>query len=301
MTISRLLETVHILLARRTTTAKELAAHFEVSPRTIYRDIEALSAAGIPVYASPGKGGGIALLDDFVLSRTLFSEKEQNEILLALQTLGAADYPGTTSVLDKLSSLFRKREPAWIEVDFAPWGSDGTYNSRFTLLQEAILHKQVLAFDYFNSAGDRSRRRVEPVKLLFKGKAWYLQGFCLAAQGARLFKISRMAELAATGEHFAPRPAELFAGDRSAAAFEPMIEIKLAVSAQGAYRVYDEFPHGDVQRHEDGSFTVTTRLPDGEWLVGYLLSFGPAAEVLEPASLREALAARLEAMQRKYS
>ncbi|MCD1260338.1 YafY family transcriptional regulator [Paenibacillus athensensis] len=301
MAISRLLETVHLLLARRMTTAKELAAHFEVSTRTIYRDIETLSGAGIPVYASPGKGGGIALLDDYVLSRSLLSDKEQNEILLALQTLGAAHYPGAASVLDKLSSLFRKSELSWIEVDFAPWGSDLDYNSRFKLLQEAILDQRLLEFDYYNSAGERGRRRVEPMKLLFKSRGWYLQGFCLSAQGPRLFKISRMAELTATGAHFASRPAELFAYDVSPAAFEPLITLKLAVAAQGAYRVYDEFPPGDVERLADGSFRVTTQLPDGEWLIGYLLSFGVMAEVLEPAGLRETLADRLDAMRGNYS
>lgn len=108
MQISRLFQIIYILLEKKSVTAGELAEHFEVSVRTIYRDIDALSQAGIPIYASQGKGGGISLLDNFVLDKSLITEKEQDEILLALQSLSAVQYPELDNVLSKLNSLFKK-------------------------------------------------------------------------------------------------------------------------------------------------------------------------------------------------
>lgn len=107
MQINRLFETVCILLNRGQVTAKELAEKFEVCERTIYRDIDALSSAGIPVYTSKGKGGGIRLLDNFVLDRTLFSDKEQNELLLSLQSMKVTEYPDIDTILSKLKAIFK--------------------------------------------------------------------------------------------------------------------------------------------------------------------------------------------------
>lgn len=124
MQISRLFGIIYYLLEKKESTGKELAGRFEVSVRTIYRDIETLSSAGIPIYTNQGKGGGIVILDNFVLNKSVLSEKEQNEILLALQNLSAAQYPDISFILSRLSSLFKKSDVNWIEVDFSPWGSD---------------------------------------------------------------------------------------------------------------------------------------------------------------------------------
>lgn len=103
-------------------TAKELADKFEVCERTIYRDIDALSSAGIPVYTSKGKGGGIRLLDNFVLDKTLFSDKEQNELLLSLQSMKVTEYPDIDTILSKLKAIFNKENTDWIEIDFSAMG-----------------------------------------------------------------------------------------------------------------------------------------------------------------------------------
>ena len=124
MQINRLFEIVYILLDKNTTSAKELAEHFEVSTRTIYRDVDTLSKAGIPIYATQGKNGGIALLDNFVLNKTVISEDEQNNILFALKSFTATAYPEIEDTLSKLSSLFKKDNRNWIEVDFSNWGNE---------------------------------------------------------------------------------------------------------------------------------------------------------------------------------
>ena len=115
--INRLLEIVYALLRQKTVTAKELAERFNVSQRTIYRDIDTLSLAGIPVYTEKGKNGGISLLPEFVLSKSFLSEQEQNEILSALQGLSNIKTAETNQVLQKLSSIFNKSAANWLEKE----------------------------------------------------------------------------------------------------------------------------------------------------------------------------------------
>jgi predicted DNA-binding transcriptional regulator YafY len=155
MQINRLFEIIYILLSKKSITANELAERFEVSVRTIYRDIDTLSSAGIPIYASQGKGGGISLLDDYVLDKSVLSDSEQNEILYALQSLTIAQAPEADKVLARLSSLFNKNRANWIEVDFSPWGSDKNRTCRFTVIKNAILNRQVIEFNYINSSGEK--------------------------------------------------------------------------------------------------------------------------------------------------
>lgn len=284
MQINRLFEIVYILLNKKQVTAKELAKRFEVSVRTIYRDIETLSAAGIPVYANPGKGGGIALLDGYVLDRSVLSESEQNEILFALQSLSAAQSPDTASVFARLSSLFRKDSAGWIEVDLSPWGSDKR-SGGFAQLKEAILSRRVIEFAYFSGTGEKSRRRVEPVRLVFKVNAWYLRGFCRSRNAFRIFKLSRMADVRVTEAHFVERPEP--PDDAPEQSAQRWIDVRLKFSPDAAYRVYDEFSEADIAKDPDGTFTVAAGLPDSGWLIGYILSFGGSAEVLEPPTLRD--------------
>ncbi|WP_438350798.1 helix-turn-helix transcriptional regulator [Paenibacillus sp. FA6] len=295
MQISRLFEIVYILLDKRTTTAKELAEHFEVSTRTIFRDIDALSSAGIPVYSRQGKGGGLSLLDNFVLNKSLLSEHEQNEILIALQSLTATEYPDIKIVLSKLSSMFNKDKSNWIEVDFSPWGSNISEKEKFNTLKSAIINSWIITFEYYNSSGVKSSRIVEPAKLTFKDKSWYLQGFCLTIKKYRTFKINRIIGIQVTGDNFIQKFTDELSIDIKE---EPsmLIDIQLKISSEGAYRVYDEFDERDVVGCEDGSFMIATSIPKGDWLYHYILSFGTAIEVIEPESLRNIILVKLETM-----
>ena len=291
MSASRLFELVFLLLERRKMTAVELAEHFEVSPRTIYRDLDALSAAGIPVYTTQGKGGGVALLDQFVMDRAAFTEEEQRQLLTALQSLP----PGQgEQALSKLTALFRRREPDWLQVNLTRWGSSGADNARFELLRRSILGRRTVAFVYASARGATAPRRVLPARLVFQGQAWYRQGFCLEREAYRTFRLSRMLSLRDTGEPFHrlldPPPIE------PEQELPPLfsVEASLRFAPRMAYRVYDEFDEACVREEPDGALTVQAALPEDAWLYGYLLSFGTAVEVLAPASLRRRLAALAE-------
>lgn len=300
MQINRLFEIVYMLLDGKVTTAKELAEHFEVSVRTIYRDIDTLSSAGIPIYATQGKGGGITLLDEYILNKSVLSESEQNEILFALQSLTVAQNPQTDKVLSKLSSLFNKNKINWIEVDFSPWGSNENHKCQFNALKNAIINRQVIEFEYFNTSGEKSSRKVEPVKLIFKVNAWYLQGFCLCQKAYRTFKISRMSDVRITPETFIEKPPEEMPEETQKQKTGNWIDLQLKVSPEGAYRVFDEFDEKEIVKNRDGSFTIATALPESEWLFNYVLSFGTTAEVISPPIIRKTLQNKLEEITKKY-
>lgn len=300
MQINRLFETIYLLLHKKTTTAKELAEYFEVSTRTIYRDIETLSSSGIPIYASKGKGGGISLLEEYVFDKSILSESDQNEILYALQGLSLTKNPQTEQLITKLNNLFNKNKKKWIEVDFNPWDSKENGVDKFTIFKDAILSNKTIEFTYFNSSGEKSIRRVEPIKLIFKINAWYLQAFCLKKNKNRTFKISRISNLEIMPQTFQERAAEELDEDGQSTKNQNLITLCLKITAQGTYRIYDDFKEQDITKNNDGSFTVTVSLPDGEWLIKYLLSFGADLEVLSPQNIRKMLKMELNKINDKY-
>lgn len=287
MQINRLFEIVYLLLDRQKMTASELASHFEVSKRTILRDIDTLTAAGIPLYTLQGKGGGIAIMENFVLNKAVLTEDEQNQILFALQGLSATQNTDGEQVLLKLQSLFRRSDTSWIEVDFSRWGSSEMDKHKFETLKTAILGKTAISFDYVSSYGEETRRGVYPLKLIFKSRAWYLQGFCTAKQDYRTFKINRMLAVSDTGSHFDGDyiPPQIDGG----APPGDLALIELEFAARVAYRVYDEFDVGCIERGDNGNLYVSAALPEDEWLCGYLRSFGKAVRVISPEHLRRKL------------
>ncbi|MVB09954.1 WYL domain protein [Caprobacter fermentans] len=296
MQVGRLFDIVYQLLLHGSVTAADLAERFEVSTRTVYRDIEALSEAGIPVYASRGRNGGISLIDRFVLDRSLLSEQEQDEILFALQSVRAARTGRDGELLSRLSSVFKRESPDWIEADFTDWGSGKEEKDRFALLKSAVLQRRVIGFTYYNAKGESRERLAEPVKLIFKN-SWYLQAFCLSRQDYRTFKISRMEQVRLTEQSFEKREAPLPDLDEKGIA---MGELSLLFSPRLAYRVRDEFHPSCISARPDGSFAVTTSYPAGDWIIGYLLSFGSGVTVLAPDAIREQVQKEAEGIQRNY-
>jgi predicted DNA-binding transcriptional regulator YafY len=301
MQIDRLFGIVYLLLESQHTTANELAVRFEVSKRTILRDIDTLSLAGIPLYTSKGKGGGIFLAEDFVLNKATISEEEQSQILLALQSLGATQYIDVSGTLSKLGGLFGKGDTNWIEVDFSRWGIPTQDNDKFEQLKQAIIKKFALSFSYVSARGERTKRIVYPLKLIFKERSWYLQAWCKDKCGYRTFKISRMLELKLLEENFYDQeffPPAINPTDSTAPS---LIKTKLLFAAEAAYRVYDGFDEQDIQVNQDGSLTVNTELPHDQWLYGYLLSFGTSVQVMAPKVLEDHLRIQVERMYKFYS
>ena len=295
---SRLFEIVYLLLEKKKVTAKELAERFEVSTRTIYRDIEVLSRANIPIYATKGKDGGIGLLEEFVLNKTVLSEEEQNQILFALQGMDKVTGQAGNDIVAKLSTIFQKEADDWLKIDFSNWGKEGSQKEWFAVLKKAILHKTLVQFIYYNTNGQKSKRTVEPLQIWFKDKSWYLVSYCRQKEDYRIFKIARMKEIEVLNEHFErtlPGPPT-----KQEKAF-PTITLQLEINKEMAYRVYDEFEPDEVTLKENGDFVITVEYPENDWVYGYILSFGETAKVLAPETAKAKIQEKLEKMLKKYA
>lgn len=297
----RLFEITMLLTQRGRATAGELAARFGVSRRTIYRDIDALSGAGVPVYAQRGKAGGICMLPDYVLDKTMFSRDEQAQLVAHFDSLAQLGTPDTQPVLDKLAALFGRGQ-SWLEVDFAPWDGGEEARSLFRLLRDAILQRRVVRFEYLAAPGAdeaaRGQRAVEPCRVFFRGQGWYLQAWCRTRQDWRFFKLNRMQKAQSTTEHFEPRPAPPPTQQPHTAA---MAQVTLEIDGASGFRVLDEFRNGSIEQLPNGGYRVSLPMPVGSWLPGYLLSFGAAARVLQPEWLRNELAAEVKKLAKAYA
>ena len=289
----RLFEILYLLVEKRTLTARELAQRLEVSERTIYRDIDALSAAGIPVFTQQGQGGGIRLMDQFVLDKALLSRAQQDEILFALQAILATGGTEERETLSRLSALFRREGDDWLEVDFSDWGSGAVERENFSRVKRSVLERRPLSFTYYNSAGETSRRTAEPARLVFKAGCWYLSAFCQERQDWRIFRLVRMEDLVLEEGSCPPRrpPEQLEA---------PMpedyrgVDLRLLFAPSAAWRVRDYFHPKEVSVQPDERLLVACTFPEDQWLLSFLLSFGGQLEVLSPDYWRDILKEELK-------
>lgn len=299
MQINRLFEMIYILLDEKKVTAKELANRFEISTRTVYRDIETLSSAGVPIYMSKGRGGGISLLPSYTLDKTVFTKEEKSDVLLALKAMSSVGANESDSALKKLSTLFGKANTNWLEVELSTWSHSPNESENFDELKNAVISKNIVCFEYSNTKGESIYRKVEPLKLCFKGTSWYLYGFCKTRNDYRFFKLNRMRLLTVLDEVFKrPIPPQVlpqnYWEEQGAT-----IKLKLKISPAMAFRVYDEFP--SFEKNDDGSFIVTKEMPQkNDWLYSYLFSFGEHCEVLEPVEVRSSMKEKLKQCYGKY-
>ena len=299
MKINRLIEIITILLNRQTITAKELANRFGVSKRTIYRDIDALSSAGVPIYTDKGKGGGISILEDYTLNKTLLSKSESEGLILALKAMGATDYPEVDTLLEKISSIFKSNiAHDWIEVDFESWSSKVNEDNKFSKIRDAIINNFIINFDYINGNGMKSNRNTEPVKLMFNSYTWYLIAYCHNRQEYRMFRLSRIKNVRLTDKHFTKR---MITEQDKHIVRSPLVELKLRCDEKVLNRLYDTFDEQFISENSDGSFDLTVQIPDEEWIYGFVLSFGSYAEVLEPKHIREEIRNRAKEVFEKHS
>lgn len=301
--LDRLLGIIYILMNKGKVTAKELAERYEVSTRTIYRDVEHLSMAGIPVYATKGKNGGIRLTEQFVLDKRLVSKEEQQEILAALVSLQETGAGNENKTLRKLGEFFQVDDFNWVSIDFSDWS--GRRWELYEQLKESILRKKKIRFDYYGQYGEMTHRTVRPMQLLFKEYTWYLKAFCENRGAVRLFKVLRMKRVEVLDEHFwetemIPEENTTNVNDENMNEKAVHAEIYLLIDKREAYRVYDRFEEEDITVQENGDFLIRSWQLIDDWVYGVILSFGSAAEVLAPDFVREEMKNRVAEMLKKY-
>lgn len=263
MKLDRMLYIITYLLNHKKVKAQELAEKFEVSVRTIYRDIDSISQAGIPIVTYQGMDGGIGIVEGFKLDRNLLTGEEVSRIVGALK--------GIQSISEDIQRI-----------------------------KGAIRSRRLIRFHYYTNE-TLTDRTVEPYQVIFKQSNWYLYAYCLLRNDFRLFKLRRMNGLAIQGDSFEPRAYsieemkwdETYDMDdhmRIVALFDPVMK----------YSVEDIFGFENYEYEEDGRLRVTFLIPTGVWLYGFLLGFGDKAEILEPPELREKISAMAESISKVY-
>ena len=290
MQIDRLIQIVFLLLRHENIKAKQLAEELCVSTRTIYRDINILSVAGIPITSQKGFGGGLSLLQGFSLDKSYFTQEEQNNIVQALQILKSSNYPDADKSLNKVAGLFSHNlQSEWLEIDFSYWGSPEKERNNITALERAIINKYVITFTYFNAELTVTHQTVEPLKLVFKSHSWYLVAYSENKKDIRTFKMSRIRELQITSQLFDRElPKDFSITPVYKEEYNTPVFI-LHFSEKIAYKVYDEFQEKYIKKLDDGTLEVTFRYQLSDWTFLYLLSFGEYVEIIEPVEARNIL------------
>ena len=300
MKINRLIGIVSILLQQDKVTAPYLAKKFEVSRRTISRDIEDLFQAGIPLVTARGSNGGISIMEGYKMSNTLLTSADMRAILAGLRSLDSVS--GTSryaQLMEKLSAGASDLMPGGqhILIDLSAW-SKSALSPKIELLHSAIECGRCVRFRYFAPSGE-SIRVIEPCYLIFRWASWYVWGYCREREDYRLFKLGRMTELQ-TNELFEKRPAPLpdLSNER---VFPHTYCVKALVTPEYRWRLVEEYGPDCFSVQEDGRLLVSLSFTDEESILGWILSFRNGAEILEPAEFREKLAAFGKNLQRRYS
>jgi predicted DNA-binding transcriptional regulator YafY len=295
MKIDRLIAILLYLLAHEKVTARELSSYFDVTPRTIYRDMETLALAGVPIFASPGMDGGYGLVESFRLDRAFFKEEELLALFTALKGINAAiKDKSIDSVLLKLKALSarprslrgRPEELPPILYVPIPWGMPSDCAQWLSKIRQAIDRRRVLSFMYTKSDGSSTRRRVEPLTLVLQADVWYLYAWDTGRRDYRFFRLSRLSDLTVEQLSFKRRPGRRPFPWEGGWNSGPSTVVQLRFSPCAAQKARDVFPWEQPQVQEDGSLSFSMSFPYDDWVESRIRSFGPQVEVIQPEWVR---------------
>ncbi len=308
MKIDRLVSIIMILLDKKRIGAQELADMFEVSTRTIYRDMEAVSMAGIPVRSTPGAGGGFEIMQEYKIDKKFFSSDDLSALLMGLS--GLSDILRGDELIHALAKVksfipaHRAKEielkASQIRIDLSPWTGSRNIQPYFEMIKSALQENKLLTFEYIAHRGNKTARTIEPYQLVLKGSHWYLQGYCRKRNDFRLFRLSRMSNLQIQEEMFTPRDYQKPQLD-----FEDILEtmqtkIKLRIHKSILDRVLDFCSYEDFLPEGDAHYIVDFPFIENEYHYDMLLSFGDKCECLEPLHIREKIKRRIQDIAAVY-
>lgn len=309
MKIDRLVSIIMVLLEKQRISAQELADMFEVSKRTIYRDVESISMAGIPVSATPGTNGGIEIMGGYKVDKNVFSRDELSALLIGLNSLPKnLRSREVEHTLAKLKSLVPSEQAREIEIktnqvliDLTPWFGEVNVNHNLEIIKAAIEENRLISFIYIDGHSKKSKRTAEAYQLVLKGHSWYVQTFCRIKKDFRLFRLSRMTVLTLLDEKFFPREFKRPVLDFEESVRNLQTVIKLRVHKSILDRVL-EFCDFDCIK-SDGEEYCLVEYPfiDRDYYYDMLLTFGDKCECLEPLAVREKLKQKIKNLAEIYS
>ncbi|MGO4110386.1 helix-turn-helix transcriptional regulator [Paenibacillus sp. YAF4_2] len=299
MKLERLMTITILLLNRKRVQAQELADQLEVSLRTIYRDLDSLGQAGIPIVSYTGMEGGYEIMDSFRLDRQLLSFDELTALSTALRGLEstkAYDRSNMDLLLNKVGAMVAQAEQGRagegdrIHIDFTPWKNSDEDQSRYDSLRQAVNDRKLIRFTYTSRSGGEQEREVEPMALVLKNYAWYLHGYCRLRGDYRIFKLTRIRELDILTGTFVRREeslAQLNERWKTPAKNElnEGISAVLRFKASAAISVMDHFDEKNIERLPDGQLIVRMTYSSEHWLIRSALHYMTDVIVLEPASV----------------
>ncbi len=307
MKMNRLISIIMLLLERKTISASELARTFEVSKRTIYRDIEIINEAGVPIVTYPGINGGIGIMEQYKVDKRLFSETDLTTLLIGLSGVHSAlDSKETKQALGKLKAIIPKEKQSDIEeltsriaIDLSPWQKDTLREGYLQTINSAIDERKILCFNYSDVKGEVSYREVEPYRLLHKSNSWYLQGFCLLRQEMRTFRFSRIRRLITSERTFTPREIDFSTLSKEIDYEIPQIMVKIRFDDSLKGELLSYFNEIDIC-YENGKNIAVIPILSGDIGIRFLLSLGESCECLEPPAVREKVIQKAEAVLGVY-
>lgn len=293
--LDRLLGITLELMAKKRVTAAQLAGKFEVSVRTVYRDVELINQAGIPVASFTGADGGFELMNGFFLTRQHFSLEDLSVIYSLLKAMEGAMGGAAASAMRKLASL----HPALAnegshEAVILSMNAPESERDNVRRLFQAIRQSRVVELAYTSAAGTPTERSVEPLNLLWENGVWYLEGYCRLRQAKRYFRLSRIVRLEVSEAAFVPRSIP----DEPEQEETPGIRVHLRFAPSARTRVLEQFP-GECTYLGD-YIDVHTTFYTKEYALSVITSYGTKVDIVSPGELRDDIVAHLEAIRRHY-
>ncbi len=289
-----------VLLQKDTVTAPYLAEQFEVSRRTINRDIEDLCRAGIPIVTRQGVNGGISIMEDYKFDRTLFTQRDMQDILAGLRSLDSVNGTNRYGMLmEKLSvgsSDFMVGNQS-VLIDLSSWSKEALA-PKIELIRTSIDKCRELEFVYYSPKGE-SLRCIEPYYLIFRWASWYVWGWCKKREDFRLFKLNRMEQPRISERAFVKRqvPMPDLSNEKI---FPGGIRVKALFEPGCKWRLVEEFGSGSFMEREDGKLFFQADYTDKENLLTWILSFRDQVELLEPKEMRSEMLDIARGIQKKY-
>ena len=300
MKIDRLIGILSVLLQEEKVTAPELAEKFEVSRRTINRDIEDLCKAGIPISTSQGTGGGISIMDGYKMDRTILTSKDMQMILTGLRSLDSVSgshYYGQLMEKIKAGSSEVVSGKESILIDLSSWYKD-SLSLKMELIQDAIEDRKVIRFHYYAPKGE-SIREIEPYYLIFKWSSWYVWGWCKERKDYRMFKLNRMEQVTKTDTESVKQNVPV--PDLSTEAiFKGGIHVKAVFEPSMKWHLIEEFGQSSYQVQADGTLLFEWEYTNREDLIAWLLTCKDQVTVFEPEDIREELFHIAKNMVKRY-
>ncbi|PKM54196.1 MAG: YafY family transcriptional regulator [Firmicutes bacterium HGW-Firmicutes-3] len=301
MKIDRLVSIIMILLDKKRIGAQELADMFEVSPRTIYRDIDSINMAGIPIRATSGVGGGFEIMQKYKVDHKVFSTADLSAILMGLSSVSnMIRGDELVNALAKVKSFIPVDKAKYIElktnqiyIDLSPWLGNRDIQAYLEIIKTALQESKLLSFDYADRYGNKTQRVAEPYQLVLKGSHWYWQGYCRKRNDFRLFKLSRTSNLQIQIEGFTPRDYQKPQLDFTDILATMQTKIKIRIHKSVMDRVLDYCTYEHFSPDGDEHYIVNFPFIENEYYYNILLSFGDKCECLEPLHIRTEIKHRI--------